>query len=409
MIYIVGISIAFFLSLLLISKKRKTQADKILTCWLLVIGIHLLLYYLVFSGVAYHYPFLLGLNMPLPLVHGPFLFLYTASLTNQLTGNKKIWLLHFIPAAASWLYLIKFFILPASQKIFIFQHKGVGYEIFQLINLAAIVISGIAYVACCTILLNRHRKAILNQFSYTEKINLRWLQYLVYWIAFIWLLIFAKDEILFTGVVLFVLFMGYFGIRQVGIFTTQHVNGQLPPTSADQTAATVQPATGNQVENSSLLIEPDLLEPGNIINGQAEMPGASAANTEKKKYSKSGLTATMAENLHSRLTRLMNTEKLYTESELSLSELADRLGTLPNYLSQVINEKEGSNFYDYINTLRIEEFKRMITIPENKKYTLVSLSYDCGFNSKSSFNKNFKKATGQSPTAYLNSLNLQTA
>ena len=89
MIYIVGISIAFFLSLLLLSKKGKTQADKILTAWLLVIGIHLLLFYLFFSGIAYQHTFWLGLSMPLPLVQGPFLFLYTASLTNQLHRQEK--------------------------------------------------------------------------------------------------------------------------------------------------------------------------------------------------------------------------------------------------------------------------------------------------------------------------------
>ena len=77
----------------------------------------------------------------------------------------------------------------------------------------------------------------------------------------------------------------------------------------------------------------------------------------------------MAENLHSRL-KLMETEKLYTESELSLSELANRLNTLPNYLSQVINDKEGKNFYDYINMLRIEEFKSTGIPPGKQKIYL---------------------------------------
>jgi AraC-like DNA-binding protein len=123
-----------------------------------------------------------------------------------------------------------------------------------------------------------------------------------------------------------------------------------------------------------------------------------------RKYVKSGLTGEMALDLHRKLNKLMQEKKIYTESKLSLSELAKQLDTLPNYLSQVINEKEGKSFYDYINTLRIEEFKRLISKPENQKYTIESLSYECGFNSKSSFNKNFKKATVQSPSAYLQSL-----
>jgi AraC-like DNA-binding protein len=62
---------------------------------------------------------------------------------------------------------------------------------------------------------------------------------------------------------------------------------------------------------------------------------------------------------------------------------------------------EGVNFYDYINTLRIEEFKRLISIPDNQKFTFMALAYDCGFNSKSAFNRFFKKSTGLSPSAYI--------
>jgi len=411
MIYVVGISIAFFLSLLLLSKKGKTQADKILTVWLLVIGVHLLLFYFVFSGIAFQHPFWLGLSMPLPLVQGPFLFLYTASLTNQLTGRKKLWLIHFIPAALCYLYLIRFYIMPADQKIFIFQHRGIGFESFQLVNLVAIVLSGITYVCWSLLLLRRHRQAILNEYSYTEKINLRWLQFLIYGIAFIWVLVLATDEVLFTGVVLFVVLIGYFGITQPGIFT-RPVTGQVNPSPVPEKGHIVQPvllSTDQKTENSSSLHQTVAKSTNPVSIEQPEMRVNTDESSEKRKYLKSGLSAEMAENLHSRLTDLMVTEKLFTQSELSLSELAGRLNTLPNYLSQVINDKEGKNFYDYINTLRIEEFKALVARPENRKYTLLSLSYDCGFNSKSSFNKNFKKVTGLSPSEYLNHLNVEVA
>ena len=391
----------------MLSKKGKTQADKILTGWLLLMGIHLLLYYLFFSGIAYQHPFLLGLNMPLPLLHGPFLFLYTASLTNQLRPGKKIWI-HFIPAVVCWLYLISFYILPDEQKIYIFQNRGKGYETFQAVNLVAIVISGILYVVWSLFLLKRHRQAILNQFSYTEKINLRWLQFLIYGIAFIWVLVIASDEILFAGVVLFVVFIGYFGIKQPGIFTTQRISGQL--TESPGQGKTTQPgeeSINNTIEDISFGQNPGISD--RSITEESRIPVVQYDNSERRKYLKSGLTPETAEDLHSRLKGLMETEKIYTESELSLSELANRLNTLPNYLSQVINDKEGKNFYDYINMLRIDEFKRLVSRPENRKYTLLSLSYDCGFNSKSSFNKNFKKVTGQSPSEYLNNPQVERA
>src|SRR4051812_31922866 len=114
MIYIFGVSISFFLGLLLFTKEGKTKADKILACWLFVIGLHLLLFYLHFTHLAFNYPALIGLHLPLPLIHGPFLFLYTASVTNQLTVTSRHFVLHFIPVITCYLYLISFFALPAA-------------------------------------------------------------------------------------------------------------------------------------------------------------------------------------------------------------------------------------------------------------------------------------------------------
>ncbi|MNY28251.1 Helix-turn-helix domain protein [compost metagenome] len=68
---------------------------------------------------------------------------------------------------------------------------------------------------------------------------------------------------------------------------------------------------------------------------------------------------------------------------------------------------EKKSFYDYINELRIEEFKIIVVLPENQKFTLLSLAYDVGFNSKTSFNRNFKNITGLSPTAYLQQQKIQ--
>ena len=103
--------------------------------------------------------------------------------------------------------------------------------------------------------------------------------------------------------------------------------------------------------------------------------------------------------IHSSLMKSITYEKVFTDPELALGTLARKLNVHPNHLSQVINTYELKNFYDFINFHRIEEFKRIVTMTENRNYTLVSLAYDCGFNSKASFNRNFKKVTGLAPKA----------
>lgn len=356
MFFVIGIGVAVFIEFLLISKKNKSESDNILTVWMFLILIHLFSFYLFYTGDIYKFPSLLGIGIPLPLIHGICLYFYVGSLTDQLPKNKSWLFLHFIPIAAAYVYLISFFTLTAEQKVYIYKHHGVGYELFQSVMTFAIWCSGIFYVTWSVLLLKRHKKKIQEQFSNIDKINLRWLQTLTIGFGGLWFLVifFGGDVLIFSGVVIFIFLIGFFGVRQTAIFSH-----------------------GVQEENE---------------------------DEQKEKYQKSGLTDELSQTLHQKLTRLMIEEALYRKSDLSITDLASRLNIHPNYLSQVINEKEGKNFYDFINTYRIEEFKRLIAQPKNQQLTLLSVAFDCGFNSKSSFNRFFKKATGKTPSEYFSSI-----
>ena len=355
MFYLAGVGLSFFLCLLLFTKKNRSNADNLLAGWLLLTTLHLLLFYFRKADL---YPHFLGADMPLPLVHGPFLFAYTRALTNR-PLRPTHFALHFLPAIAVLLRLIPFFMLSTVEKETIFANRGAGYETFNTLRYTAIVVSGIVYVALSYLAIREHRKAIAQEFSNTDKINLAWLQYLMYWLVAIWMgVLLHNDTVIFGTATLFILFIGYFGIRQVGIFHATPVQ-------------------------------------------EPEREQESGETEEKNKYQKSGLTPEAAERLHHELANLMARDKVFRESELSLADLAARLNAPPNHLSQVINEREGKTFYDYINTLRVEEFKRLATSAESRKYTLLGLAQECGFNSKSSFNRHFKKVTGTSPSQFV--------
>jgi AraC-like DNA-binding protein len=352
MIFVAGIGIALLIEFLLITKKDKSGSDILLTIWMFVVVIHLFLFYLYHTQEIYRLPFLLGIESPLPLLHGVFLYLYTASLTDQFPQKKYLLALHFIPALLIYLYLTGFFFLPADEKIQIYRSRGAGHELFNALKQYSIALSGVLYVAWTSLLLKRHRKNIGDQFSNIDERNLQWLRFLTIGMGGIWFLVLAFPDpfIHFIGVVLFIFLIGFFGVRQSGIFKHN--------------------------------------DP------------ASSAGEQKKKYPKSGLTNEQALTLHASLRELMQKEAPYRNSDLSIGDLAARLDIHPNYLSQIINEKEGMNFYDFVNTYRIEEFKRLIALPKNRQKTLLSLAFDCGFNSKSSFNRYFKKAAGMTPSEY---------
>ncbi|MNE49063.1 DNA-binding transcriptional regulator MelR [compost metagenome] len=187
---------------------------------------------------------------------------------------------------------------------------------------------------------------------------LRWLEYLTIGLGVIWLLaLFFDDNIIFGGVTVFVLFIGFFGINQISIF--------LPA------------ANRNQSES------------------------VSTPEEKKEKYAKSGLDQIQVSIIMKQLESFMTDEKPFKDSELTLNELAKRMNLNPNQLSQVINSETGKTFYHYINTYRINEFLHLLALPENKKFTFLALAYDCGFNSKTTFNKYFKLHTGKTPSEYL--------
>jgi AraC-like DNA-binding protein len=382
MIYLVGIIITFFLVFILTSKKNKSKADLILTLWLSFTGLHLLFFYIHVTGKYVTFPYFLGLEIPMPLLHGPFLFLYTVALTDK-EHNKKINTLHFIPFVLALLSILPFLALSFPQKIKVYQEEGKSYELLNSIIYIAIILSGIFYTIISLQKLDKHSKAIREQFSYTEKINLKWLAYLILGSSIIWLVvIFRVDEYVFSAVVLYVLFIGYFGIKQVGIFTIS--KPQVP----DETS-----------ENLSI-------EVGNKLNDTKFDEKEIEVQSGKIKYEKSIISADDLSAIQNKLVVLMQTEKSYTDPELTLSDLAQKVNVHPNTLSQVINSVEQKNFYEFINHLRVEEFKKLIAIPHNQKFTLLSLAFESGYNSKTAFNRNFKKNTGHSPSDYLKQMNI---
>lgn len=392
MLYLSGIIITFFLSLLLISKKNKSLADKILAAWLICTGFHLTVFYVHASGNYVHFPYLLGMEIGMPLLQGPFLFLYTLAVTQsrKLTARS---LLHFLPFMVVLGLLIPFFSLPLADKIYVYQHDGAGYESLVEGVLITLSISGVVYIILSYLVLRRHSKRIEQEFSNTERINLNWLRYLIYGTAVIWIVILAglHDLYIFGTVVLYMFFLGFFGIRQVGVFSNKSLMSLVNDTLPAPEAGIAPPA------------EQPVLIPEKILPPLSEKTGKE--KTEKIKYQHSSLNETEGLKLYERLQLLMSRQQLFKSPELTLGDLAQALQLHPNMLSQVINTYAGKSFYDYINDLRIEEFKTIVGQPDNKQYTFLALAFECGFNSKTAFNRNFKKATGLSPTQYINQLN----
>lgn len=120
----------------------------------------------------------------------------------------------------------------------------------------------------------------------------------------------------------------------------------------------------------------------------------------REKYKTSALTPQFAQECVKRLERLMETEKVYCQPDLSLQSLAEKLSVSPHVLSQVLNEKLNRNFQDFINWYRIEEAKKLLPTSRGTQKKIAAVASDVGFNTIVAFYNAFKKYTGMTPAQY---------
>jgi len=144
------------------------------------------------------------------------------------------------------------------------------------------------------------------------------------------------------------------------------------------------------------------VQPRKIGFASAENPEQSSASAaeaqpESSKEKSLRLSGADLENWRRKLEKVMSEDKIYLDPELNLADLAKRLGTNVSILSAVVNTGFGKNFNDYVNEFRIEAVKRMLSDASSSHLSLLGIGLECGFNSKSTFNRAFKKITGVVP------------
>ncbi len=122
-----------------------------------------------------------------------------------------------------------------------------------------------------------------------------------------------------------------------------------------------------------------------------------SADQSGGKYEKSALSPETSTRIARKLRAAMETDHLHRDPNLSLWALARHIGASPNYISQTLNEVMGENFFDFVNGYRIAEAMTLLT---TTNASVLTITYDVGFNARSSFYNAFKRVSGQTPTSY---------
>lgn len=330
--------------------KEERLSDSLLGFVMLILALHVQDYTFGFAGINFLWQELNGFPRGVALLFGPSLYFYILAQVNRNFKLKRKHLIHLLPWLVFAMIDLAFFV-QGPHAVQAWQSSEVNYYLGYVGTLVRWS-SYIYYFSKCLHIYKRYRNWTQNHFSDQEVISFQWFRNLVY----IMIAGMAFKELM--GVIDNFMDLDFYqdwwwNLGLVGIIFYVGITGY----------AQHQPAALYfNIDASEKLVE----------------------KLDQKEWKP-------------KILQLMEEQKIYLEPQLSLKDMANQLRSNPSVISAAINQNFGKNFNDFVNEYRVREFQTRQSLPENKNFTLLAIALDCGFNSKSTFNRSFKKITGKPP------------
>ncbi|WP_163718547.1 helix-turn-helix domain-containing protein [Mangrovibacterium lignilyticum] len=371
-VYYLGVSQSLFSAIFILFGKKLKLADIMLASWFFYLAA-LFVMNIVKQEVGYHgdlWPVSLILVIGFPIS----LFMYSKYITNDYKLFRRKDYLYHLPQ------IIVFIAVVFAYDSDITDIVSFGDYYNSLVGLKYTI--GIFFHICLVFYtigafynILKFRRQMGNSYSFaSQTINLSWLMFVI--IAFFLVFTFIigvsayhtanslsnNVELFRSGALLaFVYLLSFFGLKQQQLISAE-----------DSTV--------------SLNIDAEFVE------------------SSSHRYKKSGLKELKAEEYLTSLVNYMNQSQAWKDPELTVAKLSEATNVPKYYISQVLNENLQKNFYTFVNEYRIECAKKMIVAPKYKDWSIVAISFECGFNSKAAFNNFFKKYTQMTPSEYKKSI-----
>jgi AraC-like DNA-binding protein len=366
LLLVAALSIGVLIVTLLLSKSPKIEADKYLLAYLGYFLVNQLFY------LAETYEYFANSYLPLYtrgfyLICPPLFYLYLYKLTSfgkHLPKYTYAFFLPFIGFTATFIYYYSVgfdtFSLTLQQGL-IYQNDQLSI-IWAIFSFFLVILDPICLLLFYGIY-KRYTYKLKQSTSDIDAVQLKWLQSLfLFWTVSVVLIIplhvLSINQQLFPSAYIqilyqvssltFIFILGWYGLKQKIIY---HGIVQNSPQSA-------------------------------------------------MSYARSGLDQQKATHIHQQLLQYLENNKPYLKGDLKAAELAESLNISTSHLSQVLNQKQGQNFFEFINQYRVKAVQEKMKDPAHHHLTILGIAYDAGFNSKTSFNQLFKKFTGETPSSY---------
>jgi AraC-like DNA-binding protein len=372
--------------------KQESNSDKLLGSFLLLAALYVIPWMTGFAGwYDSEKPFYREFLFYTPFVHGllmgPLLYLYVKTITNfRYQLQKKDWI-HFLPGL---LFIAWSIMVVIVDKLIVKRYylmNGVTdpdfdnwYHWLQNISILFYLVLSIHYYM-------QYKRYVNYEMSFKDAASIGWLRNFL--IAFGIITILPLIQFLLSFIPFFqnMDYIGswYYFLSFALVVYYIAING----------------FNAVSIPLKKLLFQPELLLQ---YQQPALLPAPSAFNTKDTEYEL--VKDELKEDFYlkqwkEKITAAMQHEKLYEDAELTLSQLAKKFSSNPSVLSKVINQGFQLNFNDFVNSYRVTAVIDLLKAGEQKNQTLLGIAFDCGFNSKATFNRAFKKQMGMSPKDWL--------
>jgi AraC-like DNA-binding protein len=370
-----------------------TRSDKWLSLFLFLCILYITPWMVGFAGWYDNQPYR-DILFYVPFQHlyfiGPVIFFYVQSLLNpSFRFGKRVWV-HLLPGILYFLFCI---VMVVTDKLvlkeYYFLANGLDpdfdgwYQVSGFLSMLVYFLLSIRYYSV-------YKKLIVQVVSYADVVMFRWVRNFL--VAFLLMLLvrlvlyissfFVENNYWDTWWYFLVFAIIFYYIAITGYANSIETKIAFKPNLLINRPALLlsyQPFERDSKQDTG---EAEVVE---IISERKEPAPAIGALDEWKE----------------KLLSMMQLEKLYEDPELSLTLVAKNLQSNPSFISKVVNQGFGVNFNDFVNMFRIEAVKEMIERGEHKRQTLLAVAFECGFNSKATFNRAFKKATGLRPKEWI--------
>jgi AraC-like DNA-binding protein len=344
---------------LLFNNQKKGLSNKILALFLFskALCISNFISFRLFPYTLEYFPHAFFFGSSFTVLWGPGIYFYTKSLVNIDFKFRTKDLFHLLPFAAHFIYLLFAFHLngAAAKRELVLNQAVFSPPAAQIILGLIHFIILIYLIASLKVIIN-YRSDIKNSFSSIEKINLSWMIFVlagfsIKWSADVWMY-----------------FNGLFGLSE-----------EFPLV----------------ISRLALFLFVNI-----VIYKGLKQPEIFSGILEVQPTKKPFLSKSLEEQYFKKLSAYMEERRPYLNPDITLMDLAEQVSIPYRALSEVINNRLKQNFYDFINSYRIHESKKLLSEKSDRFKTVLEVLYEVGYNSKSSFNNAFKKFTGMTPTEY---------